>query len=516
MATNGPMFQGNAPSIQGVQSNTAQVWGSLASRLKAFNASEEDRLDQLMAKKMKEQGRIDQQGKTEITLRNGETIADNAWNEGAKASYTAAVQLDLTENMGRLEAAHKLDPTGYAENAKALVSGLVSSADPSIQPYVEDLGAEMILAGGTRITSAVNTIELGNQNALVERGIKLNRDLSANLAMDGDEIRSMVAQNAALEYISSQVSSGAKKPEVALKEITEIELERNFASDKYKFSKAMENGTVNSFLKKTRNSNKYSPDETEQLEKEMMGMLTAEVSRVGAQDKLDAAAYEASWAEGEQAVAQLHLSGELTEKILYDMVANDELDPAIGKAYSSLAGRKGPINSDFTQKLWVSQNLLDLSITQIVSNDRISDEDKLALIGERDALLKDKGNWRNSSGAREGYERINNILKFNPNSIMPPTDEQYRLAGMKRADFHNQVQRLAPSDRTHDNIVAIANEVIADQVVKGNLKTIEENHKTIAGYKAKLSKIDPDAKFKRAPYEERIKSLQDEIEALSE
>ena len=125
MAANGIRFQGNAPAVQTGQSNASQMFGSLSSRLKAFAGEEENRLDQLMHKKAKEQGRIDQQGRTEITLRNGETIADNAWNEGARTSSAAALKVDLTSKLSRLEAANKLDTEGFDNGAKAYVGALV-------------------------------------------------------------------------------------------------------------------------------------------------------------------------------------------------------------------------------------------------------------------------------------------------------------------------------------------------------------------------------------------------------
>ena len=95
-------------------SQTPRVFESLAQRLHAFSNKQQDVLDVQMAKKAKQKGLVDAQGKTDITLKTGETIADENWNAGAMTSHYAALKLDIADNLERISAENP-DPETYTE-----------------------------------------------------------------------------------------------------------------------------------------------------------------------------------------------------------------------------------------------------------------------------------------------------------------------------------------------------------------------------------------------------------------
>jgi len=182
----GPYFRGNAPLVQSGRSNAPQIWGNLSARLKAFAGAEEDRLDRLMHKKAKEQGRIDAQGRTAITLRNGDTIADDAWNQGAAASHLAAVNLDIKENLARFEAETPYDSKAYKEKSNAHIAGLIENTDQRLQPIIQERAAESILDGKLRIDSNTRTEVRKDQKSVLEASFDTAFNESIQKAASGD------------------------------------------------------------------------------------------------------------------------------------------------------------------------------------------------------------------------------------------------------------------------------------------------------------------------------------------
>ena len=250
MPVSGPTFRGNAPEVQAGRSNASAIFGSLASRLKQFSAGEEDRLDKLVFKKGQEQGRIDAQGKTAITLRDGETIADEAWNIGAKASYIAAIDLDTKENLFRIEAESESDPVAYKAKATAWASGLIEDAPDSLKPILQDNIAESILRGSQRVENGARTAIRKEQSDTLMASYESTERSAIEQAESGDFGSMIKSLEQAELTIEGMLSGGLISKEKAGELLAKLSEDTDKSVVFYEFDEARKSGNGDEFLAK--------------------------------------------------------------------------------------------------------------------------------------------------------------------------------------------------------------------------------------------------------------------------
>jgi len=179
-------YQSQLTRQQPLASTEGQIFQTLSQRMSAFANRAQGELDREMQKKAKEKGLVDAQGKTEITLRDGSTIADEAWNDGAISSYTAAVKLDAEENLTRIGLDNPDDPEAYQVLSQRYAEGVIDGADESIRPAIKDMFAKSILKGTQLAEKNQRTNLRTEQGATLETGYSLSMDKAISLASEGD------------------------------------------------------------------------------------------------------------------------------------------------------------------------------------------------------------------------------------------------------------------------------------------------------------------------------------------
>ena len=267
-------YKSQIPTIQPVRSNKPELLSSLAQRMFAFAEKSADELDREVAKKGKEQGLIDAQGKTEITLRDGKTIADEAWNEGAIASHAAAVKLDIADNVTRI-ATENPNPEDFSSAATAYGSGMLEGVPEELQPLVKDELASTILKG--RMNAEQNLRSLQLQERRVQTGDAL--DLLKSQALDATD--NMLYDDAAKyqgqaeDMINALVADSTITPAEGAKYKQEIQDDVDKQTVIGKFKDALEMDKDEEFLKRFSGKKMgafFSPDKREKILAEMLSI----------------------------------------------------------------------------------------------------------------------------------------------------------------------------------------------------------------------------------------------------
>jgi len=456
-------YQPQLVNQQPIASTKPQLFQSLAQRFSAFASKAQDDLDRDMQKKAKEQGLIDAQGKTAITLRDGSTIADEAWNQGAISSHLAAIKLDVTDNLSRIAAENARNPEGYTVNAKAYSKGLLEGVPENIRPAVQDELSSIILKSNRKIESDLVSFERDQHAASTSTAIDLYRTEGENQALLGDVVGATDAQIKAIQLTDSLEIAGLLTPKAAeaqRKAITQdIEDQVIYGA----FSREMEKGKglkyINNF-KKIKRLGGRDPDYRKKMADKMVGLMKAEHATDDAIRRQEDADRKARWREGAKQIATLDLNGDLIIEHLQDMVKNDQLDPKVANAYKKNAFLEG---LEFSEQVAINEikaDILAVSELEIQTDTRLSRIDKGKLIQERRSLEEDKGNWRSTQNGREGARRINQAFGIIKGVDSRITAEKARRAGMVLTRYFNEIEALPLEEREYKTVE------IADKLVK--------------------------------------------------
>lgn len=456
-------YQSQMLREQPIESNAPQLFQSLASRLKAFTHQRQNELDAQIQKKGKEQGLIDAQGKTAITLRTGETIADEAWNQGAITSHMAAVKLDITDNLTRIQAENTRDPAGYAVSARGYSQGLLEGVPEGIRPAVQDELSSIILKQGTKITADRNTFERNQHLAQTSTAVDLYRTEGENHAKEGDAEAATEAQLKAIELTNSLEVAGLLDPKSA--EIQRNDITRDIEDQIIygAFARDMDKGKGLQYISrfnKLKALGDRDPDYRKEMSDKMVGMIKDSHTIDADKRKAAEAARKELWRNGERIVANLDLEGALTIEHLQGMVEDGTLDPKVAAKYKQAAMLDGPEFSDQIAINEIRADILSTSDFDIQTDPRISREDQQKLIEERRSIEEDKANWRGTQNGREGARRINQAFGIIKGVDTRISKEKAQRAGMVLTRYFNEVESLPLEERELKTIE------ISDRLVK--------------------------------------------------
>ncbi len=268
-------YHGNLINQQPVRSNAPQLFSSLSQRLSAFSNEAENELDVEVAKKAKQKGLIDAQGKTAITLRDGSTIADEAWNEGAVASNLAAIKLDMTENLTRIFEENKDNPKAIKTLSGAYGKGMMKGVPPEIQPLVKDQLATGILNATLKGEANQRTNQRNEQIATTNTAIDTATSELLDALDNGDIEAATDAEIAVKGMIDAMAAGDPTLADDAIKMKAALDKKINRQMVIGEFKKAMDSGKDEEFIKKFQDkklNKKFDPNDREKLVSEMLTM----------------------------------------------------------------------------------------------------------------------------------------------------------------------------------------------------------------------------------------------------
>ena len=456
-------YQSQLISPQPIASNAPQLFESLASKLQAFAAKEANELDREMAKKAKERGLIDAQGKTELTLRDGSTIANEAWNEGAISSHLSAIKLDISDNLTRIEAESVKDPEGYAVRAKAYSQGLLEGVPEQVRPMVQDELSSIILKSGTKIASDLRSFERDQHAATTSTAIDLYRTEGENHAKEGDILNATDAQLKAIELTTRLENSGLLTPKAAEKQRNDVTRDIEDQVIYGAFGREMANGRAMKYInnfKSLKELGDRDPEYRKKMVNTMISMMDKSHAISDAERKREDAQRKARWRNGEREVANLDLAGALIIEHLQEMVKNDQIDPKIAAKYKKAAMLDGPEFSDQIEKNLITADLLAVTEFEIQTNPALSRDDRDKLVTQRRKLEEDKANWKRTQSGTEGARRINQAFGIIAGVDTRITEDKARRAGLVLTRFYNEVEALPIEEREFKAIE------VSDRLVK--------------------------------------------------
>jgi len=468
-------YQSRLTNQQSVRSNAPQLFQSLTQRLSAFQQQEENRLDQEVARKAKEKGLIDGQGKTVITLRDGDTIADRAWNEGATASHVSAIKLDMFENLSRIESESARDPVAYETKAKAYSEGLLEGVPDRIKPLVQDELAQAIVKAGAKISSELRTFQREQHDASISTAVDLYKTESMNAAKEGEIEIAANSYDKAITLTNSRELAGMLDPKAAETLRRDITRDIEDAGVYGGMAKAIQEGKavqyINNF-KKQKQFGDRDPEYRKKMELEMVKMMKDSHAIEDAELARDAAERTARWVQGERTATDLLLSGNLTDDRIQDMVRNDQLDPQIGRTYIS-AQAEGPAFSDGVAMVGYKADLLSFTESEIMTDKRLKMSDRIQILDEHRKLTEDKSNWRSTMEGREGARRINASLGIVKGvQGIRVTQDDARRADLALTRYFNEVNML-PLEERRVKAPEIADNLVKE--IKGEVSTKKLN-----------------------------------------
>ena len=250
-------YQSRLAQAQPVQDNRPQLFRSLADRISAFASRESNEIDKRVAKKAKEQGFADNQGKTNVTLTDGTTIADEARNVGAIAAFTSATNLDIAENLPRIYAENP-DPEEFKAVANRYGAGLTEGLDERLKPAVQDALASSILKYSLKAEAERRTREREEQASIIEAGLIESSNMAISDASEGDTDGMLQNVQRSMDSIDSLEEGGFITRPQANKRRKDLNNNTDKAVVMGQFSIARKNGKANDFLSDfTHNPPKY-------------------------------------------------------------------------------------------------------------------------------------------------------------------------------------------------------------------------------------------------------------------
>ena len=482
-------YQSRLEAIQPVRSNQPQLFRSLASRLSAFSEQQENELDREMAKKAKEKGLIDAQGKTQITLRDGNTIADEAWNEGAVASHLAAIKLDIDDNLTRIEAESSRNPEAYTVKAKAYSNGLLEGVPDNVRPAVQNELAEIMLSSTQKITADLRTFERDQHASTTGTAIELYRTDGENRALSGDMVGATEAQFNAIRLTDSLENAGLLTPKAAEKQRENITRDVEDQAIYGEFARKMADGQGVDFInkfKKLKSLGNRDPEYRSKMEKKMVSMMKQSHVIEDDQRKQDDVERKARHRTGLKDAISQDLQGQLTTDKLVYMVDNDLISAKDAAKLEKSASMESVEFSSGESLNKYNADILAYTEMDIRTDPTLSRKDVDKLIGERRALEADKTNWRSTINGREGARRINDAFGKAKEPGAKVTKEDIQRSGMALTRYFNEVNALPLEEREikapliADSIVSeINNEIAAKDLQKAREKLTRKPYQTV-------------------------------------
>ncbi len=446
-----------------ISSNKGQIFQSLASRLSAFSNEQQNELDREMIKKGKEAGRTDAQGKTSIVLRDGNTLADDAWNEGAMVSHVSAVKLSMTENLTRIASENPKNPEGYHEQAKGFASGMLEGVPEKLRPMLQDEISTAMLKTKMKLDADLKSFEREKHLANTSEGIDLYRTEGENAAKEGDQVGAQDALTKALFLTDSLEKSGLLSPGAAKTQRRDIVRDVEDQAIYGAFGRELADGAGLQYIKRF-NSLKSLGDRDPEYRKKMSQTM---VAMIGKSHAIEAAARKKDdderkdrWRLGEQEIVSLDLEAKLTPEHLKQLVKEDRLDPAIAGKYKKNAMSEAPEFSDGSLKNSIRADLLEFTEFELLTHPDLSMADREKFVLEHRKLSEDAGNWRRTQNGTEGARRINQAFGIIKGVDTRITEDKARRAGQVMTRFFQETENLPLEEREYKAVE------IADRLVK--------------------------------------------------
>ena len=319
-----------------------------------------------------------------------------AYNNSALRSYSIRMETDMHETAARLEAEAALNPETFRDSMDAVKKGVLSEAPVEAQPIIGQIYEQRAAEGLARIQTKL-AADIREQDGILvaEQTAQYQERIAALRAQDTPEAAAR-AEEEELKLgmlIESAVRDGTfSEAEGA---VVQRQAVRGVIAEtvKARFAKEMEDpfgdpiGFIEDVIELSGGDAEQilTPEEEEDLQNELFGMLRDRNSLSAAREKQEEEAIEARFVAGDTALTIDVIDGTATTQDLIEAMADERLKPARGLTLSNaMDSRKDmPAKSDPQTLAEVEVNVLSYEEDDIWGLPGLSWSDRGDLIKAR-------------------------------------------------------------------------------------------------------------------------------------
>lgn len=505
-----------APETQRFQGTEA--WINTAIQI---NNSVNDYLDRQAASEATERGakdglERDEEGKLSFHTVDNTTIRGRAYNQAGLQSYQASLDSQVKQRLAEINRTHKDDPSAlksqmesYAKGVKSdvlkqapVVAGSVNARiESSVAAYmdaslnaaqkrvVENAAVEVTASVDSLTNDAITSIRNGVNRDQVLRTITsnravLHRTLLANGPKGGFTTDKSTHIDPALRKefntdnpnIERTGVFTAKEIQAAMKAYDEKAAEEQYAwgiRQAIKLDRGIQ--YLENFRKDT--SGILTPERQDAIEKRLF-------TEIAEQNKIDSA-LEAQEKEIQDRI-YIKTESSLTTNLLDGTLQKSDVQRELAAGNIKPEKARTLVNAIADVDVDDQNELLEITIRgvenmteeEIATNPKLSLKTRRSLIEDRQGIVDDLENWRNSQAASEATQRIDREFGIVAGSIQSLDPEEAKKAGKLKTMWYNEVEKLPVEERA-DKALEIAERVMKHRVIIDAQATIDSQREKL-------------------------------------
>jgi hypothetical protein len=453
------------------------------------------------------------------TLRNELSASGRAYNNAAIRNYVIEHYENADIELGRVEHEAGSNPEKFRTLAEGVRRGALSGALPEARGELTEIYARRIAEGTQRLQHAQRTEQRAYNKAILAQGLETVSDSISRKMTSGDQTLMAQAQDEELQYqlmIDGAVADATLTPAEGVTLLTDSRKRVTRQIVTGQFEHELREGDPLGFIGRVMAQpvEDLSDDEKGAVVSQLFERMNRWQSLAAEGAQLEDAERKGRWRDGERQATVGTLRRALTIGDITDMVARDELDPAVGRTL--VENLSSPTRNIDDQRLLldVETNLLAYDEEDIAGMGGLSHATRADLILKRRA---DSEGWRNEPGAQEALRRIDVALGIpaglGPQFQIAITPEKATAAAKARSFFYDLVEGT-PEPERKAKMFALADEAIA--TMQSDVRAIElsDVRDRLSSYQRAVG--DPEAmnEDERAEYDATVKRYQERIGVL--
>lgn len=452
-------------------------------------------------------------------LRKGGTAFARAYNNAALRNYVLEQYADMEGNLQRIEDDSGTDPVAFRSAAEGARRGAITGALPEARGDITALYQRRIAEGTARITSKQIAQQKQTNRAVLQQGLDTLTDSISRKLTSGDPALMAQAEEEEVQHqllVDGAVESGDITPAEGIVLRTNAGKDITRQAVLGQFEREMRQGDPVAFIGRvmTQPVENLADDEKQQLITSMYERLNRAEALFSEKQQLDTLEQKSRWAKGERDATVRALRREITNDQLARMVADDELDPAVGRTLSNEITSPVRGIDDQSVLFKVRTNLLAYSEDEIAGMGGLSQDTRADLILKR---REESEGWKNDAGAQEALRRIDVSLGIpaglGPQFQIAITEEKATAAARARSYFYDLVEATPEEERKakYLDLAETAVKTMGSDLVRADLA---KRRTALQEYQAAVGNPSDMNERERKEYDETVKRYTDEVAKL--
>jgi hypothetical protein len=274
-------------------------------------------------------------------------------------------------------------------------------------------------------------------------------------------------------------------------------------------------GFIEELKEMNRTAEVLPPEEEVELENELLAELRDRNSLRSLRESQATAAAQARYEAGDRLATTGLLAGELTQRDLLQMIANDEITPQVARTLLNelQASATRPAKSNQETLFHFKTNLLSYTEEEIASERGLTWEDRSALILTR---RDEATGWKSTQAAKEAFDRIDRALGIVPGTPVRLLEEsELRARDNAFTELYNRIDILPPEER-EAALLNASGEVVRDVIRNNASVELERTVRTLEQYKDRMGDPNGLNDRERRRYDVEVQRLEGRITELEQ